>query len=124
MKRILCGLVLVFAASVFARPQSPSPPYGTPPTFPEGQRQEMPPDTKAPPPRQLTTAEVEQQIQLKLNTEPALANANVNVKADENAVVLTGTVGTERQREIALRIAGSFAGKRQIVNNIKINRET
>jgi len=122
MKRTLCGFVLVFAASVFARQQPPS--YGTPPTFPEGQRQEMPPDTKAPPPRQLTTAEVEEQIQLKLNTEPALANANVNVKANENNVVLTGTVGTERQREIALRIAGSFAGKRQIVDKIKISRET
>jgi len=76
MKRILWGLALVFVTSAFAQQQPPtnSPPYTTPPTFPDGRpQQQMPPDTKAPPPQDLSDSEVEQQIQKKLGREPALA---------------------------------------------------
>ena len=119
MKRTLCGLALAFVASAFAQQPPANPPYTTPPTFPEGQtpRQGMPPDTKAPPP---PTAQVEQQIQDKLNSEPALANMNVRVKTDDRFVTLTGTVDTEAQHDLALRIAQSYAGDRKIVDKIKL----
>ena len=119
MKRTLCGLALAFVASAFA--QQANPPYTTPP-FPEGQtpRQGMPPDTKAPPPQGLSTAQVEQQIQDKLNSEPALANMNVRVKTDDRSVTLTGMVDTEVQHDLALRIAQSYAGDRKIVDKIKL----
>jgi len=59
-----------------------------------------------------------------LNSEPALANTNVSVKADESAVVLTGTVDSEKQHDLAVRIAQSFAGDRQVVDKITIRQQT
>ncbi len=81
----------------------------------------MPPDTKAPPPSEtLSTAQVQRQIQEKLSAEPALANTNVGVKTTDKSVTLTGSVDTERQHDLALRIAQSYAGDRKIVNKLKI----
>jgi len=123
MKRILWGLALVFVTSAFAQQHPPtnSPPYTTPPTFPDGRpQQQMPPDTKAPPPQDLSDSEVEQQIQKKLSREPALANTEIGVKIDATSVTLTGSVDTERQRDLALRIAQSYAGQRKVVDKIKI----
>jgi len=124
MKRMLWGLVLVFVTSAFAQQQPPiGPPYTTPPTFPQDKapRQQMPPDTKAPPPSDsLSTAQVQRQIQEKLIAEPALANTNVEVKTTDKSVTLTGSVDTERQYDLALRIAQSYAGDRKIVDKIKI----
>jgi len=127
MKRLLCGLALAFATSAFAQQQFPTnpPPHTTPPTFPDDQasRQQMPPDTKAPPPQALSTAQVEQQIQDKLNSEPALANTNVGVKTDGKSVTLTGRVDTNAQHDLALRIAQSYAGDRKIVDQIKVRKQ-
>ena len=124
MKRSLCGLALAFAVSAFAQ-QSPTnpPPYTTPPTFPQD-RQQMPPDTKAPPPRELSTAQVEQQIQDKLNSEPALAKTKLGVKADNQSVTLTGTVDTDTQHDLAVRIARSYAGDRKIVDRIEVRQQS
>ena len=128
MKRMLWGLALVFVTSAFAQQQQPptnSPPYSTPPTFPEGRpQQQMPPDTKAPPPRDLSASEVQQQIQDKLRREPALANTEIGVKIDARSVTLTGSVDTEMQRDLALRIAQSYAGHRKVVDKIKIQEQT
>jgi len=123
MKRMFWYLALAFVTSAFAQQQPPtnSPPYTTPPTFPEGRPQrQMPPDTKAPPPQDLPVSEVEQQIQDKLNHEPALANTAIGVKIDAKSVTLTGSVDTEKQRDLALRIAQSYAGHRKTVDKIKI----
>jgi hypothetical protein len=124
MKRMLWGLALAFVTSAaFAQQQPPtnSPPYSTPPTFPEGRpQQQMPPDTKAPPPQDLSASEVEQRIQDKLNHEPALANTEIGVKIDAKSVTLTGSVDTEKQHDLALRIAQSYAGHRKIVDKIKV----
>jgi hypothetical protein len=128
MKRTICGLALAFAVSAFAQQQYPTnpPPHTTPPTFPDDQasRQQMPPDTQAPPPQALSTAQVEQQIQDKLNSEPALANTNVGVKTDDKSVTLTGTVDTDAQHDLALRIAQSYAGDRTIVDKIQVREQT
>lgn len=125
MKRMLCGLALAFAVSAFAvQQQSPTSPrpQTTPPTFPNDQasRQEMPPDTKAPPPQPLSTAQVQQQIQDKLKSEPAVANTNLGVKTNDKSVTLTGTVDSEGQDDLARRIAQSYAGNRVIVDKIKV----
>ena len=125
MKRMLCGLALAFAVSAFGvQQQSPtsSRPQATTPTFPDDQasRQEMPPDTKAPPPQLLSTAQVQQQIQDKLKSEPTLANTNVAVKTDDKAITLSGTVRTGEQDDLALRIAQSYAGNRVILDRIKV----
>jgi BON domain-containing protein len=127
MKRSLCGLALAFAVSTFAQQQYPTnpPPYTTPPTFPQDQApRQMPPDTKAPPPSELSTAQVEQKIQDKLSSEPALSKAKLGVKADQQSVTLTGTVDTDTQHDVALRIARSYAGDRKIVDRIEVRQQS
>ena len=122
MKRLFSGLALAFVASVFAQQPTNPPPYTTPPTYPRSQTlpEQMPPDTKAPPPKGLRAAQVEQQqIQDKINSEPALANTNVGVKTNDKSVTLTGTVDSKRQHDLALRIAKSYAGDRKIMDKIK-----
>jgi len=84
----------------------------------------MPPDQEPQPSQRLSTAQVQQQIQQGLNSEPALANTNVSVKTDESSVTLTGTVDTERQHDLAVRIAHSNAGGRKVVDKIKIRQQT
>ena len=129
MKQILFGLVLFLTTAVLAQQpgQSPSttPPQSTPPTFPEDRapRQQMPPDQEAPP-QGLSTPEVQRQIQQGLNSEPALRNSTVGVHVDENSVILTGTVDSDEQHDLALRIAQSYAGDRKIVDKIKVTQKT
>ena len=84
----------------------------------------MPPDQQAPPPRLSTPEKVQQQIEQHLNSEPALQNSKVSVDVDEDVVVLSGTVGTEQQHDLALRIAQSYAGDRKIVDKIKLTQQT
>ncbi len=83
----------------------------------------MPPDQEAPP-RALSTPEVQQQIQRGLNSEPALRNSDVGAHVDKNSVILTGTVDSEQQHDLAVRIAQSYAGDRKIVDKIKIMQQT
>jgi hypothetical protein len=99
------------------------PPYATPPTFPEGQVPDgqMPPDKEA---RPLSTSDVQEQIQQNLNSEPALANSDVRVQTSERSVVLGGTVNSERQHQLALGIALSYAGERRVVDHIKVEQQT
>lgn len=126
MRRMLCGAVLLFATSVFPQQQSippyNSPPTTTPPTFPQDPRpgQSLPPDTRAPAPGEPTDAELQEQIQHKLSTEPLLESLRLKVNVDTNTVVLTGTVDNEQQHRLALRVAESYAGQRQLVDKIRI----
>jgi BON domain len=124
MKCLTCGLLLMVSAGLgFAQqPAQPSgpPPYTTPPTFPQDQTPpgSVPPDTKAPA-KPLSTAQVKQQIQEKLATEPDLQKTPIQAKVNNHSVVLKGTVENARQHDLAVRIAQSFAGERSIVDHIK-----
>jgi hyperosmotically inducible protein len=122
MKYILCGLVLLATLGLAQQPRQVPPPESTPPTFPQEHTpgQQMPPDMEAPP--ATSTTQVQRQIEQDLNTAPALAGSNVDVKTDEQTVVLTGTVDTQEQHDVALRIAKSYAGERQIVDKIKLRQ--
>jgi osmotically-inducible protein OsmY len=130
MKRIIyvCIVLVFLAASAWAQRQGQSPPYVMPPMFPQGQApspnqrqpQDFPPDTAAPERHPMSTTEIQRQIQDRLSNEPALANTNLTATADENSVVLTGTVNSTQQHDIAVHIARSYAGSRQIVDKIKI----
>lgn len=129
MKQILFGLALLMSTTMFAQQQGQlpptAPPQSTPPTFPEERapRQQMPPDQEAPP-QGLSTPEVQRQIQQGLNSEPMLRNSNVGVHVDENSVILSGTVSSEEQHDVPLRIAQSYAGDRKIVDKIKLTQQT
>jgi len=124
MTRLLCGTLLLFASMTIAqqqeRPPYYPPPHSTRPGSPEAQNpgQRMPPDSLAP--QTLTSAQVAQQIQEKLDTEPILKASKLTVAVDDATVTLSGSVSNEQEHEIALRIAGSYAGKRDIVDHITI----
>jgi len=134
MKHLLYGVVL-FAGTVAlgqmgpGQPQPGQPPQSTPPTFPEGQqspRQQMPHDQRAPAPTPEATSsdQVQQQITEQFGTEPKLASANLRAEVDEASVVVTGTVTTVAQRDLALRIAQSHAADRNVVDKIKVKQQT
>jgi osmotically-inducible protein OsmY len=124
MRRLLCGTLLLFASMTMAQQQERPPYYppfqSTPPASPAAQnaKQRTPPEMPAP--RMLTSAEVAQQIQNKLDTEPILKASKLTVAVDDATVTLSGTVDNEQEHKISLRIAGSYAGKRDIVDHIKI----
>jgi osmotically-inducible protein OsmY len=80
------------------------------------------PDKK--PPRELSTGEVEQQIQEKLRTEPALSNLDLHSKVTDSAVLVSGTVDSEQQHVLAMRIVESFAAKRKLQDKIKVQEDT
>lgn len=127
MKRIFFGLFLwawcgLALAQQPAQPSGPPPPATTPPTFPEDKAPTIAasPDTKAP--EALSTDQVKQQIQEKLNTEPELAHTPVRAKVGPHTVTLKGNVASERQHDLALRIAQSYAGERKIVDRIKVRQ--
>jgi hypothetical protein len=116
---VWAGMMLAQAAFAQqpAQPSGPQLPATTPPTFPQDRAptESVPPDTKAPsraPAEPLSTAQVKQQIQEKLSTEPELDKMPIHAKVNAHAVVLKGTVDTPRQHDLALRIVQSYAGER------------
>ena len=76
MKNALLASALLLASSAVAQQQAQPPPQSTPPTFPreDTPQGQMPPDQQAQP---LSTAQVQEQIQQGLNSEPALSNRKV-----------------------------------------------
>ena len=70
----------------------------------------------------LTTSEVQQLIHDGLSSESTLADVNIRVRTDDRAIVLIGSVNSEKQHETALRIVQSSTGGRQIVDKIKVSR--
>ena len=134
MKPMALSFTVLLAMLGFAQqqgqpPPNASPPYEnqTPPTFPDGRatpQQQLPPDTEAPPSESMSASEVERQITGRLNAEPTLSNTNLHAKVDDNSVVLTGTVDSEKQHQRALGIAQSYAGQRTIVDKIKLRQHT
>jgi hypothetical protein len=132
MKYVLSCALLFLATIVLAQqqgqpPPTTNPPYQTPPTFPEGHQapgQQMPPDTQAPPAQTMSSQRVEGQILDQLKAEPTLSGTNIDARVDNDSVVLTGSVDTLAQRDLAVQIAQSNAGNRRIVDHIKVKKQT
>lgn len=122
LKRGLCRFLLTFA--VLALPLQQSRSLCSLPELSafhrsQARRYEIPRETEEERARELSTTEVKQQIQQKLRTEPGLAGAKILVEASDSYVVLAGAIDNDCQRDLALRIAESYAGKRKIVDKIK-----
>ncbi len=129
MRHMICGLLLLLLLSLSAPAQMQAPQQGppipgtTPPTFPKEKNpsKEIPPDTTAPPPSGMpTSGEVQQQINKKLSQEPDLKNTSVRFDVDDRSVVVGGSVATEQQHQLALRLAHSYAGERKVVDYVKV----
>ena len=117
MNRGFCSFLLVFAWMICAPAQN-YPPNTTPPTFP--QTEQTAPDHTAQSSEKLTPPEVEKLIQQGLRSEPTLVNTKVIAKANDASVVLTGKVHDEKQHSMALLIAKSHAGEREIIDHITV----
>jgi hypothetical protein len=132
MKYVLSCALLFLATIVLAQqqgqpPPPTNPPYQTPPTFPEERQtpgQQMPPDTPAPPAQTMPSQRVEVQILDQLKAEPTLSGTNIDARVDNDSVVLTGSVDTLAQRDLAVQVARSKAGDRRIVDHIKVKQQT
>ncbi|HEY6305104.1 MAG TPA: BON domain-containing protein [Candidatus Angelobacter sp.] len=122
MRRILHTLALltvfslVLAGALAAAQQSPAqqnpPAQAQPP-------QEAPPhvDAQTNPEDRKT----EQAIQSALGQDPHMAYSNVQVRATDTEVTLTGTVLTATAKDQAEKIAADQAGGRKITNKIRVN---
>jgi hypothetical protein len=130
MTRIVCGTLLFASISLAQQqtpPYSPPPHATTPPTFPEDRNKPTPPnappgsETGNPQPDSApTSAEITDKIQKKLDSEPLLKASDLKVTVDESTVTLTGTVNSEKDREVALSILALYAGNREIVDRTKL----
>ena len=126
MTQIASCLLLLLVTSTQAQVQGQPPSQTMSSTFFQEQvpREQMPPDQQAPPPRVATPEKVQQQIEQHLNSESALQNSKVTVHVSDDVVILSGTVNTEQQHDLALRIAQSYAGDRKIVDKIERTQQT
>jgi osmotically-inducible protein OsmY len=126
MKILLLGAALLFATMASAQQpaQSPvgPPPQETPtPSTPQERHpNQMPPDTHAPATPALSNFEVQQQLEKKIAEEPGLTGSNVAVTVDDHGIVLSGTVESEQQHQLALRAAQSLAGDRPIDDKLQV----
>jgi len=130
MKCLLCLMFLLSAIAASSQEPAVPPPHDSQPLprdeqpLPRSQRPvpgiepRMPPDTAAPA-NTLSTEEVRAAIDDKLAGEPALRGTGIRASVTEKTVVLTGTVESDQQHELALRIASSYAGDREIVDDIE-----
>ncbi len=64
--------------------------------------------------------QIKQQIENSLKNEPTLMGSNVIVNVTDDKIELTGKVPTGKERQTAKRMAESFAGNRQVVDNLTV----
>jgi len=72
----------------------------------------------------MSSKQVEGQIVKQFRDEPGLSGTNIDARVDDNSVVLSGTVDSITQRDLAIRIAQSNAGDRTVVDRIKVQQGT
>jgi hypothetical protein len=121
-KSALWSVCFVSVTSALAQQPSSKPPSYDESTLYQAQtnrKHKMPPDIPALPRRWLSAVRVKQEIQKRIKANPAMATANVTARVNDNSVVLTGTVDSSRQHDLALLIAHSWAGQQKIVDQIK-----
>jgi lipid-binding SYLF domain-containing protein len=70
--------------------------------------------------RMLTSDEAQNAIVQKLKTEPGLNSTNVDVSLTAGTVKLSGSVPSEEDRDKVVRIARSYAGNREIQDQLAI----
>ncbi len=80
------------------------------------------PDSSSPGTANATQEEaaLESRIQSALGKDPTLSHVNVHVAVSAEAVELTGSVASSRERLTATRIAQSFAGSKRVVTRITV----
>jgi hypothetical protein len=123
-------LVLCTTPGVSHSQQQPTPPEQQPPSTSapnqpnEIPNRQLPPDTKAPTPGQLSSPDIERQLQKELSRNPVLSDTGIKATVDDATIVLDGTVENRQQHDLALQLAQSYAGQRKIVDKIVVRQKT
>lgn len=71
----------------------------------------------------MTSAEAENAIKEKFKSEPDLANKDINVALTAGTVKLSGSVDSSYQRDKAVEIAKSYAGHREVQDQLTIQQQ-
>lgn len=124
MKRAVCVTVFLLAGWCFGqvRESASASADGIAPIFPSAQASRQQSSyTPAQSSWDLTTPEVERLIEEGLSSEVELSDAKVEVRTDDSAVILTGTVSSDKQRGLANDVAKYYAGSRRIENRIQVS---
>lgn len=74
-------------------------------------------------PGELSSPDIEKQLQKELSRNPVLSQANLKAIVDDQNVVLSGTVENTRQHDLAVQLAQSYAGRRKIVDKIMVRQK-
>lgn len=123
---IVCALLLLATPAIVAQqqPQSP-PPYTTPPTFPDNNPQAQKPPVLPEQQGQaaeMSSSDIQQQLQQSISEDPALSDARVETKVDDQSIILTGMVQSETQHRKVLATVGPYAGKRKVVDKLVVKK--
>lgn len=65
-------------------------------------------------------ATLQKQIESSIRNDASLTNSSVSVNVSENAIDLTGTVGSAKAKMNAERIAQSYAQNRKVTDNLQV----
>ena len=71
----------------------------------------------------LTSSEAQSAIEQKLKSEPGLNSTKVDVTLTAGTVKLSGSVPSTEDRDKVVRIAKSYAGKREIQDQLAIQAD-
>jgi hypothetical protein len=69
---------------------------------------------------QLTPEQLHERIEAALHSEPTLSGSNLTVNVSDDAIDLSGTVNSSKERLTARRIVQSFAGNRRVRERVTV----
>src|SRR5215831_6275535 len=71
----------------------------------------------------VTDAYINDQVQLKLATDPDVKGGGLKVEVKDGVVTISGPVQQEKQKTKATRVAKKVKGVKQVINNITIQEK-
>ena len=122
MKLLISILLLLCATAAFSQQQTNPP--DTPPGGVQAPSYQFPPDTVAPPAGQVSSLDIEQELQKEFGRAPLLNGTQLKASVDDKTILLTGTVETQEQHDLALQLAQAYATKRKLIDKIEIRQKT
>lgn len=72
----------------------------------------------------MASTDVQSQIQDALKKDPTLSNSNITVSVTDDAVELSGTAASNDEKRAARKIAKTYAGSRQVKDNITVSGDS
>jgi hypothetical protein len=120
---LLCALVLLATPVISAQQQPGTPPPYTQPTFPESHPQTQQPPVLPEQKGQMTSSDIQQQIQETISEDPTLKDATIHAKVDEQSITLTGTAQSETQHRKVLETVQPYTGQRKVVDKIVVKEK-